>query len=237
MPVVKDRTKKHPLPPRRSLLGRVIIAGVAAWFRRSLKVTYIGLENLPPQPYILAANHVTFVDGLFIFKGLPKEHYENTCAMVGADLETQYGVVGKMIMRAARAIPVARQGNPTRGLLKGLHALEAEMNLLIHPEGTRTHDGHLGSFHSGASYLAFKANVPIVPIYIAGGYDFWPRHSKWPSTKDPDTGLKRQLSLTFFPPLLPEEYASPEELHEALHSTLKVAEADFLSHQDDPVTK
>lgn len=211
----------HYIPPERSLLGRLIVFLGLVLTRLFLKLKYHGRNRIPRNlPYVLAANHVTFVDGLWIFNGLPNSHYKRTCAMAGADLKTDYGLFGKIIYAAARAIPVERNGNPVRSLIVAKNTILSGQSILIHPEGTRSSDGNLAELQSGAVYIAHKTNAPIVPVYISGGYAVWPKNQKWPSFKDPVSRKKRRVDIYFLNPLYPSDYSSTEELKAALFAVL-----------------
>ena len=50
--------------------------------------------------------------------------------------------------------------------------------LAIFPEGTRSGDGSLRQAHAGMGFLAFKAQVPIIPAYIKGSVKALRKHSK-----------------------------------------------------------
>lgn len=52
-----------------------------------------------------------------------------------------------------------------------LRKLGAGHSLCVFPEGTRSPDGELQSFHRGAFWLAARARVPIVPIVVEGTGD------------------------------------------------------------------
>jgi len=78
----------------------------------------VGLENIPKDvPYIIAANHETYVDGMIIASFLPKEHFEIFSSLAAQDLLTEHGPFGHVIMRVGRGIPLNRKGNPARGLI------------------------------------------------------------------------------------------------------------------------
>jgi 1-acyl-sn-glycerol-3-phosphate acyltransferase len=34
---------------------------------------------------------------------------------------------------------------------------------------------------SGTAMLALRMQCPIIPVYLKGTYEAWPRHSRWPS--------------------------------------------------------
>ena len=74
----------------------------------------------------------------------------------------------------------------------------------VFPEGTRTHTGKLAELKDGASYLAIKAGVPLVPVYIAGAYQIWPRTQKHPH---PLNGLhRRKIRIYVGEPMYGKDY-------------------------------
>jgi 1-acyl-sn-glycerol-3-phosphate acyltransferase len=51
------------------------------------------------------------------------------------------------------------------------------MGLMAFPEGTRSRDGGLREFKTGAFVAAIKAGVPVVPVYIDGAAAVLPARS------------------------------------------------------------
>jgi 1-acyl-sn-glycerol-3-phosphate acyltransferase len=77
-------------------------------------------------------------------------------------------------------IPVD-SGNPRATLSSlgaGVKALRAGMPLFVFPEGSRTPDGDLQTFLAGAAFLAIRAQVPVVPVALTGGYDLLSIHTR-----------------------------------------------------------
>ncbi len=194
-------------PVRRGFVGHVCF-----WF--GVTVTYLllrfrssGRKNIPKEsPYVISANHQTFVDGMWIARFLPRKHFKKMCCLAGSDLETNYGLLGRLIMRVGRGIAVDRFGSPVRGLIKAKKEIEKGNIMLVHPEGTRTHDGKVAEFKEGAAYMAVKAGVPILPVYIEGGYDVFSRHMKKPQPWDPMLHRRKLVVVHYGVPLLPEQY-------------------------------
>lgn len=54
--------------------------------------------------------------------------------------------------------------------------LRGGASVLFFPEGTRSHDGGLGTFERGGFLLAIKSGVPVVPVGVEGTYGVMPRH-------------------------------------------------------------
>jgi 1-acyl-sn-glycerol-3-phosphate acyltransferase len=53
--------------------------------------------------------------------------------------------------------------------------LKTGHSLVIFPEGTRSNDGSVGHFKTGSLKIAFRANVPIVPVTIKGSMNIMPK--------------------------------------------------------------
>ncbi|MBN2801872.1 MAG: 1-acyl-sn-glycerol-3-phosphate acyltransferase [Deltaproteobacteria bacterium] len=80
-------------------------------------------------------------------------------------------------MFLARFIPVDRAGGKKAALaLNNIVAkLKKGPSVIIFPEGTRSSDGVLKTFKSGAFVMAIKSGVPILPVAIKGSFDVLPK--------------------------------------------------------------
>jgi 1-acyl-sn-glycerol-3-phosphate acyltransferase len=155
----------------------------------------VGLENLPPKmPYILAANHECHLDNLFVACSLPREVQRKMVVL--SKKEHFAHLVTRLIAKLCHGIPVDR-GQISAGVL-GIcsQVLRQEGVLLIHPEGTRSPDGHLQPFRKGVAVLASHIQCPVVPIHIDGAHEFWPKHSFFPRRRS-------RISVTIGPPIHP----------------------------------
>jgi 1-acyl-sn-glycerol-3-phosphate acyltransferase len=47
--------------------------------------------------------------------------------------------------------------------------------IIFYPEGTRSRDGNVGAFKSGAALFAIELDVPVVPAYIEGTHHILPK--------------------------------------------------------------
>lgn len=201
----KDQLDKQ-YPTHRGLVGNAAKIGFLLLCNIFTRFSCEGRENFPKEnPYVVASNHQCFADGVLISKYLPRGHYKYMCALVGADLETDYGSLGRLIMKVGRGIPVDRYGNPVRGLIKAKKEVEEGNICFVFPEGTRTDNGQLGEMKDGAAYLAIKSNTPLVPVYISGAYQIWPKGQKYPH---PMKGFlrRRKLVIHVGKPLMGSDY-------------------------------
>ena len=87
-----------------------------------------------------------------------------------------------------------RRGTQDRGALR---EVEARLNqgrvVVIYPEGTRAPDGHVRRAKPGVGMLVARTGVPVVPAYVTGTADAWPRGAKWLRC--------RPVSVTFGEPI------------------------------------
>ncbi len=204
-------------PLRRGLVGNMAYLFGMAYTHLGIYLHADGLDNIPKQtPYVIAANHETYVDGMWIGSYLPRNHFRLMSCIAAKDLEDRHGLLGKLIVRVGRAIPIDRFGNPVRGLIIARKKVEEGNILLVHPEGTRSVDGQLGEFKDGAAYIALKSQVPLLPVFIDGGYEVFNRHMKAPQPFDAAHGRKREVILTFGKPLDPADYKNPKQMTQAL---------------------
>jgi 1-acyl-sn-glycerol-3-phosphate acyltransferase len=88
--------------------------------------------------------------------------------------------ISLLISRICGMIPVDRANFRVETMQCCKKQLKEQWGLLIHPEGTRSQDGELGTFKRGAAVLAIESNVPIIPAYIHGASAVYPKGSRLP---------------------------------------------------------
>ncbi len=141
-----------------------------------VKVTVSGQEKLDAnQTYIFAANHQSQFDipamqGYlgFDFRWMAKKELF-AVPVFGAG------------MRACGYVAVdrSRGRQALQSLNEAAEQINAGTSVIIFPEGTRSADGQLQPFKSGAMVLAIKARVPIVPVAILGTHEILAKGKLW----------------------------------------------------------
>lgn len=173
-----------------------------------------GVENIPDGPFILAPNHQSFIDGLFIAVFLKNKMMKKTY-FYAKEKHVKQGWL-KFIANKNNVIVMDLSDLKT-SLQKLASVLKKEKNIIIFPEGTRTRDGEIGSFKKTFAILASELNIPIVPVAIDGAYDAMPRGKKIPRP------LKR-INVKFLKPVYPlnETYDSlKDKVYEMVSNNLK----------------
>lgn len=146
----------------------------ACLWAAACRVTVRGAENLRKHPLaVYASNHTSFMDIPVVFTSLPFQF------RILAKIELwRWPFIGWYLKRSGQ-IPIDTD-NPHATLSSlgaGVKALRSGMPLFVFPEGRRTDTGELNTFLSGAAFLAIRAQAPIIPIALTGGYDLLPMHS------------------------------------------------------------
>src|SRR3954471_13165418 len=173
---------------------KLLLTPVLRFFWR---VRVEGIENIPDEgPAILASNHVSFCDSIFLPLVLRRRVTFVAKAEYFDDPKTAW------FFRAVGQIPIRREGGSAS---EG--ALAAATDVLvgggvfgIYPEGTRTRDGLLHKGKTGVARLALSTGAPIVPVGLVGTDECQPTDAKLPR-------LFRKLTIRFGPPLAMEHYA------------------------------
>lgn len=221
-------------PVDRGLIGYLGNAAGMIATRLFIKLRAVGTENIPTSPpYVMAPNHVTYVDGMWVSAYLPSHHFKAMCCMAAKELEDSHGLLGKLIMRVGRGIAADRFGNPVRALILAKKQLDENQILLLHPEGTRSPDGKLGELKDGAAYLSMKAGCPLLPIYIHGGYEVFNRHMKFPKPFSKKPFRKKKVTIHYGKPLLPSNFKKASEMTAELTAWMKDMEQKSINGELD----
>ncbi len=123
-----------------------------------------GLENLPPEPCVVAANHTSFADGVLLCAVLPSRFR----LVIKREMRT-VPLAGRMLGRIGGVFVEREQSGGRVADLRGmLRAARAGQSLAIFPEGTFRRDAGLLPFRSGAFGAAAAGGLPVVPMVIHG---------------------------------------------------------------------
>ena len=125
----------------------------------------------PRRPYVVVANHESFVDILLIC------HVPMEMKWMSKSDFFRYPFIG-WAMRLAGDIRLERgdKKSGVRALVECRDRLDKRVSVMIFPEGTRSPTGELGEFKDGAFRLAIDAGVPILPLAVVGTRDALVKH-------------------------------------------------------------
>jgi 1-acyl-sn-glycerol-3-phosphate acyltransferase len=126
------------------------------------KIRLVGAERVPARgPVVLAANHESILDPLFLATVTPRPIRFLTKA------ELFRSPVLAPILRGLGGIPVRREGDLGRAADASLQALERGEAVAVFPQATCL-PYRERRFQRGAARLALAAGAPLVPVLLVG---------------------------------------------------------------------
>ena len=152
-----------------------------------LRIFYVikvsGIRNIPLEGgAILAINHASFLDSLFITAFIPRK----ISFLVYRKLYNLWYL--NWLFRAISCIP-------TNGCASiAIEYLRHGRLLGIFPEGKRTNNGNLQKGKTGTALFAIKTGAPVIPIGTSGTWDAYPPGKIFPK-------LFCQINIQIGPPL------------------------------------
>lgn len=184
--------------PKSSWLGQFLLKVSKYFFRVYFRLSYKGLERLPQQqPFIIAPNHQSFLDGFLIASVLKRKTYQNTVFYAKEKhLKTRWL---KYFAKKNNIVIVDVSNDLKASIQKLAMAIRKNRNIIIFPEGTRSENGAVGPFKNMFAILSRELNVPVVPVVISGAHKAFPRGASFPK---PFT----KIELEFLNPVYPEKH-------------------------------
>ncbi len=120
-----------------------------------------GNKKVQDGPCVYVSNHHTMLDPM----------YSAATTWEGIHFISKKELFSKPVLgwalKKCKAIPASRDGHDLRVVLDSFKCLKNGEKICIFPEGTRNRTGEpLAPFQHGASAIAIKAKVPVVPMMI-----------------------------------------------------------------------
>uniref|UniRef100_UPI0040561E2D lysophospholipid acyltransferase family protein n=1 Tax=Candidatus Electronema sp. TaxID=2698783 RepID=UPI0040561E2D len=138
----------------------------------NIRVRVEGGEDLDPaKPYIFIGNHCSMAD-IMAFSGYIRHDYR----WIAKKELFKIPVFGAG-MKAVDYIPIDRSHGreAVQSLNDAAQRIAEGCSVILFPEGTRSADGHLQPFKTGAVMLAIKAGVELVPVGFNGTHQALPK--------------------------------------------------------------
>jgi len=187
-----DRRGLLPKPARR-LFYHFFRTLYAVWLTLVHRLRARGRHRLPRGAYLIVSNHQSLFDPPIIGCSIPGEFHPLARATLFDIPVFGWGI------RNCNAIPVRHDGGRDRRAIETcVERLKQGGVVAIFPEGARTPDGEIHPFLAGASLIARRSGVPVVPAAIRGAYEVWPRTRRLPRL------FAGPIRLAFGDPIPPE---------------------------------
>ncbi|MBR8536596.1 AMP-binding protein [Carboxylicivirga sediminis] len=206
------KEKVHLQLPRTWFTGALFLKASKYFFHLYFRFKGKGTANIPEGPCIIAPNHQSYFDGLFVASWLKNKSIRNTYFYAKEKhIKSRFL---KFFANRHHIIIMDLNKDLKESIQKMGEALKKKKNLIIFPEGTRSFDGSLGEFKKTFAILSRELNVPIVPVSIKGAVNALPRGSKFPRPF-------KKVSVEFLKPVYPSD-ESYERLSELVYNSISV---------------
>lgn len=136
-------------------------------FRLISHIRLVGVENIPDQgAFIAVSNHIGRLDAALVYLFL-----DRTDIIMMVAEKYKESAFFRLLVRMMDGIYIDRFNADLNALREIMRRLRAGGVLVMAPEGTRSPTASLQSGKDGASYLAAKSGLPILPVGITGTED------------------------------------------------------------------
>ena len=203
---------KVPYTTLRALLTPILLLA----FRPKVK----GLRHVPATgPCILASNHLSFSDSIFMPLVVPRK----VTYLAKAEYFNSPGIKGfiqKLTFIALGQVPVDRSGGKRSeaALITGLRVLNEGNCIGIYPEGTRSPDGRLYKGRTGIARMAIESGAAVVPVAMFNTAEIQPTGQVVPKV--------RRVEMIFAEPMyFTGDSTDPAVLREATNKIMDVIAA------------
>jgi 1-acyl-sn-glycerol-3-phosphate acyltransferase len=189
-----------------------------------------GAENVPEQgPAILASNHLSYADWLF----MPLTLSRRVTFVAKAEYFTGKGLKGWLQRRffsGAGQVPIDRSsGSAAEGaLMSAKKVLGAGELFGIYPEGTRSHDGKLYRGKTGVARLALETGVPVVPVAVVGTDVVAPPGKKFGSFTRPLVRFGKPLDFSRYEGLENDRYIMRSITDEIMYELMQLSGQEYV---------
>ena len=134
-----------------------------------------GWRQIPDTgPVLLLSNHASHIDPVLVGAATQRRLFYLARSSLFRP------ALFAALIRSFGAVPIDREGHGLGGVKTTLRLLNAECSVLVFPEGTRTHDGSIGSLRAGFVKVAQRSGVPVIPVWIDGSFGVLPRGRRFP---------------------------------------------------------
>lgn len=189
-----------------------------------------GLENVPAEgPAILACNHLSYADWLFMPLTLPRR----VTFVAKAEYFTTPGVKGffqKMFFSGVGQVPIDRaSGSAAAGAMaSAAKILEAGDLFGIFPEGTRSHDGKLYRGKTGVARLALTTGVPVIPVAVVGTDVVAPPGKTFGSFTRPQVRFGEPLDFSRYEGMENDRYVLRSVTDEIMYEIMRLSGQEYV---------
>ncbi|HEY3737270.1 MAG TPA: lysophospholipid acyltransferase family protein [Jatrophihabitans sp.] len=199
-----------------------------------------GVENIPEDgPVILASNHLSFCDSLFMPVMAPRK----VTFLAKAEYFTTPGVKGflsRTFLSGIGQVPIDRSdSDASRAALNtGARVLNEGMVLGIYPEGTRSPDGRLYRGKTGVARLALASGAVVIPCTMVNTEIIQPTGRRIPKFRPrPGVVFGQPLDFSRFAGMAGDKFVERSITDEIMYALMRQSGQEYVDLYASDVKK
>jgi 1-acyl-sn-glycerol-3-phosphate acyltransferase len=216
------------------------VAGLFYWFLKWIAIGPLlrvvfrprvsGAEHVPEEgPAILASNHLSYADWLF----MPLTLTRRVTFVAKAEYFNSPGIKGwfqRRFFSGAGQVPIDRSGaSAAEGALSAAkRVLEGGELFGIYPEGTRSHDGKLYRGKTGVARLALETGVPVIPVAVVGTDVVAPPGKKFGTITRPVVHFGKPLDFSRYEGMENDRYILRSITDEIMYEIMRLSGQEYV---------
>jgi long-chain acyl-CoA synthetase len=184
-------------PPIAAAAKSLLTKAQMGFYDRMMKPTIYGRAFIPHnRNTIVVANHSSHLDMGFVKYALGS-YGESLVSLAAADYFFDGKIKRTYFDQLTNLQAFDRKTNLRQALRASGETIKSGKTVLIFPEGTRSKDGQIAAFKATAGHLALSTGTDILPVYLSGTHESWPKGRRVPT--------KRAIAAHIGPPLCIED--------------------------------
>ncbi len=202
-----------------NLFGGLLYALNWSLMRTLFRLHAEGTEHLPRGNFVLIANHASYLDASAIAAALPYRALRR-CYWAGDPVLLFSKPWQWPFMRAMHCFP-ANERTPAQTLAVSEALLKRGDSIVWFPEGWRSPDGELQPFLPGIGHLLQRAPTSVIPAYIDGTFEAFPRDQTFPRVRPIRVRIGRPILPADWQALEVNRNDTPQAIANLLHQAIE----------------
>jgi CMP/dCMP kinase len=153
---------------------RICLKSANFFLKLFYKTKVYGLHNLQSGAALITSNHVSFLDPLVVSTSC----FEEIHFLARESLFKNFLL--KPLITMLNTHPVSTNEANLRTFKMIASLLKEGKKILMFPEGTRSKENEIEEVLPGVAFFVNFSKCAIIPTYIHGTYEIWPRKRKFP---------------------------------------------------------
>ncbi len=215
------------LPPQVASFAKSLLTRAQmGFYDKVMKPEVYGRAFIPHnRNTIVVSNHSSHLDMGFVKYALGS-YGQDMVSLAAADYFFE-GRWRKMYFEQLTNLQAFdRKTNLRQALRESGDTIRSGRTVLMFPEGTRSTDGAIHEFKATVGHLALSTRTDILPVYLSGTYESWPKGRRVPTRRDIAAHIGPALLIDDL-----ERLTRGMKLRAASHAVAKIARAAVIALQ------